>query len=684
MWRVRLFINLLRSGNFQHASIKLLNFLKWNLLLRFSLPKLVNKISIFKNPKSRIESKYFTNGIDVVNFNHALTVVVPHVNYGRYLEESLNAIKKSTLGNFRVIVIESGSDPENLALVKEIDRVNSDSRISFIYDERHRLGYNRNLGASKALSPFIANFDPDDLVNPNYFEVALFVLVARGLDVVGSKVEVFGQETGIWNVPPIVRLEDLNTRNCIPSHAVFRKATWETVGGFVDTVEGDFIHEDWRFWHRVSAQGGRIRNIQTPLISIRIHGSNMSRGKELLPEHEQARSIRRLNSDSSLSLNRLLPAKLRDFANPSIDKLSIQNLAKLNRDITFKGSRVLVFLPWLDQSGATKVLTTIMEELKQRGIDFIICLTEPHPESASKLEVDAEIWDLPLLLEKDLWQNFVDYLITSKGITHFWQMGSNWLYENLEGLNISNIEVIDSLFSPESNHMIQSILRSKFIDQIVVESEFMAAVYKKKGGSLPVNIGPNGIDVYNNHLNLSRTIDILYVGRMSPEKNPMDFLKLVQRIQILRPHIKLNSVMVGDGPLFESLKKYSSERALGVQFTGFEPNPRLYMSSAKVLVVTSTPVDGRPNVVLESLSCGTPVCSYAIGDIPKIITSGENGFIVDHGNLDQIAINVMQILESKNLLETLSSNAREAAFSNHTWEQAFDTYFNLMKNGSSG
>ena len=637
----------------------------------------------FKRLSYRFNRKYHSVFIETVkfaekNFTEILTIVVPHVNYGKYLQECLDSLTDSTLKNFKILVIESGSDEQNLEMVKQVEKLNKDERIEFIYDTRHKLGHNRNLGASLANSPFIVNFDPDDIVESTYFELATFLLVARQLDVVGSAVQVFGNEESIWRLPATVSLRDLNTQNSCPSHSVFTKSVWAQVGGFIDApYDANFIHEDWRFWHRVSAFGGRIRNIPSPLIKIRIHGANMSRQPYLLPEQIQCREIRKANIDVKLTLHKDIPSVLRNSLNPSVNQEQIDHLAKLsNRTSSLRSNsaNVLVFLPWLDQSGATKVFDKISRDLLGSDVNFIVCLTEPHPATASKFEVPFEVWDLPKLLDEDLWVSFVNYLIIAKSVSAIWQIGSSWLYQNLEKLDDLPEIVVDSLFSPESINIEQNIRSSDYISNVMVESRFMAETYQKRGGKKPISIAPNGVEIPEPRLDLYRSIDLLYVGRMSAEKNPLAFIHLIRKIQVLRPNLSLNAVMVGDGPLLDELKTISFQNNIKIKFLGFDPNPRLIMSSAKLTVVPSTPIDGRPNVVLESLSTGTPVCAFAVGDIPNIIEDGRNGFLVKHGDLDSMLAKVLLYLDSESKQRSFSEESLKDAYEKHDWNLAIKEY----------
>jgi len=70
---------------------------------------------------------------------------------------------------------------------------------------------------------------------------------------------------------------------------------------------------------------------------------------------------------------------------------------------------------------------------------------------------------------------------------------------------------------------------------------------------------------------------------------------------------------------------------LPVQHIGSVSDERLMalLYAAADLFVISTREDNLPNVVLESLSCGTPVVGTPVGGVTELIVNGENGFLAE-------------------------------------------------------
>lgn len=115
------------------------------------------------------------------------------------------------------------------------------------------------------------------------------------------------------------------------------------------------------------------------------------------------------------------------------------------------------------------------------------------------------------------------------------------------------------------------------------------------------------------------------VGNLVPEKG------LALAIEALRSLPEWRLAIVGDGPLRSELAALVAAAGLAsrVSFLPVMPQAELrwVYSAADALLLTSTR-EGWPNVVLESLACGTPVVAVDVGAVGEMITVPEAGRVV--------------------------------------------------------
>lgn len=90
-------------------------------------------------------------------------------------------------------------------------------------------------------------------------------------------------------------------------------------------------------------------------------------------------------------------------------------------------------------------------------------------------------------------------------------------------------------------------------------------------------------------------------------------------------------LIVGEGPQRAALEELARRRGVAdrVTFAGGVPPERMadMYRSAFALVLASR-IEGMPNVVLESLACGTPVIATAVGGIPEVIREPAAGVLM--------------------------------------------------------
>lgn len=146
------------------------------------------------------------------------------------------------------------------------------------------------------------------------------------------------------------------------------------------------------------------------------------------------------------------------------------------------------------------------------------------------------------------------------------------------------------------------------------ENSFWSTVVLGKGYDTHFN--------FNERLN-TKTKTLLYVGRVSKEKNIEDFCKLPDQ----NYRYTYRKIVVGDGPDKKRLeKKYPH-----VCFVGYKFGEELawYYKHADVFVFPSK-ADTYGIVILESMACGTPVAAYPVTGPMDQIIEGVNGSMSHH------------------------------------------------------
>jgi glycosyltransferase involved in cell wall biosynthesis len=85
-----------------------------------------------------------------------------------------------------------------------------------------------------------------------------------------------------------------------------------------------------------------------------------------------------------------------------------------------------------------------------------------------------------------------------------------------------------------------------------------------------------------------------------------------------------------------------------------------------------------PNIMLETMACGTPVLATPVGAISDIIIDGETGFIMENNSPGYIAESVIRALNSPNL-EQIAEGGRRFVEGNFSFESTITRWKEMLE-----
>ena len=143
---------------------------------------------------------------------------------------------------------------------------------------------------------------------------------------------------------------------------------------------------------------------------------------------------------------------------------------------------------------------------------------------------------------------------------------------------------------------------------------------------------PNGIDIEqfpfdtSHHAGDAKTF--IFMGRLVDEKQPL--LMLRGFAELLRSGDRHHLVVVGDGPLLETLRSFVREQNLvdDVNLVGRLDDVRPVLSRAHFFVLPSKN-EGMSNALLEAMSLGLVPIASAVSGSTDIVRHNENGYLFD-------------------------------------------------------
>lgn len=367
--------------------------------------------------------------------------------------------------------------------------------------------------------------------------------------------------------------------------------------------------------------------------------------------------------------------------------------------------RVLLVIGQLRLGGAELQLVRLARRLPRLGIRPEVAIFHPapgddlepelrevgipvhHVRKTTKVGLEA-IWGLRRILRTGRHQ-----------VVHSFLWPANWR-ARIAGRLASTPVMISSARSVETElrpyHVVVDRVLSLWTDAIIVNAAAIRDFLMRKEG-LPESLFHliyNGLEETiftelpdrekaRSALGLpERTPMVLIVGNLTPEKNHSDFLRMAARVASRLPEARF--FVIGDGECRSALEELARELGIesSMRWEGRTRNVLTYLAASDVVLNVSWR-EGCSNAILEAMAAGRPVVAYRVGGNPELVEDGRTGRLLEYGDVQGLADEVIQYLEDRELARRAgAAAARRAAESfraSTTAEKTASLYRQLLR-----
>lgn len=208
-----------------------------------------------------------------------VSIITPAYNAGHYLRQTIDSVRRQTVADWEMLVVDDGSTDDTVAIVQGYAA--SDPRIRLLCQPNAGPSAARNHAMRVARGAFFTFLDSDDQWLPEFLAHQLDVfavhpdtaLVTTTAYYLGGPLDGRARRTPAEGYP-VLALEDIiENDSAVFIMTVFRREVFERIGG-LDAAQ--WTSEDYEFWIRAALAGFVFRVTTRPLALYRRHHVSLS------------------------------------------------------------------------------------------------------------------------------------------------------------------------------------------------------------------------------------------------------------------------------------------------------------------------------------------------------------------------------------------------------------------------
>jgi len=175
-----------------------------------------------------------------------------------------------------------------------------------------------------------------------------------------------------------------------------------------------------------------------------------------------------------------------------------------------------------------------------------------------------------------------------------------------------------------------------------------------------INLNVFNYNIQSNLHNLFRSSSddfvIAFIGRITAQKSPIDFIESIALAHKKNNHIK--GLIVGEGDLLEKVKEFIAKNKYNefIQLENFRNDIPQVLKAIDVFVLPSL-WEGLSIALLEAMAMKKAIVTTPTDGTREIIIDHQNGIIVPFNNSQRLADSYIELFENPNQMIIFGENA---------------------------
>ena len=169
---------------------------------------------------------------------------------------------------------------------------------------------------------------------------------------------------------------------------------------------------------------------------------------------------------------------------------------------------------------------------------------------------------------------------------------------------------------------------------------------------------------------------VTWIGRAVSVKAPHRILEIATECELRG--LRVQFVIVGEGPLLGDLKSLAKEKELPVTFLGWQSDIEKILSFSDLVLLTSEN-EGTPVALIQAQMAGVPVLTTDVGSASEVMLNEVSGFCLNYSTQD-FADKIEFLAKNEGVRISLGAAGRRNARNNFSLSRLASDYADLYLN----